>query len=172
MKRTFALNTEPHEAEIGDVVLRFKPEVMGDDFLDGYTRLRDAQSAMGIDTNDLANVDPETLRTVLAGTRVFLAGLMLPESAEEFARWEVVAQGHETLSYSDPAAAAEAAEKLDGAKVVDRCMRLPDRVLVQLLEWVVELYAGGSRPSTSSTASASASRRPGTPGKAVSRSRA
>lgn len=173
MKKTFTLNTEPHVAEIGDdTELLFLPEVMGDEFLDGYTRLRDAQKKLGMEGNDLSQVDPSVVRLVVVSLRVFLAGLMLPESATQFAQWHVVVDGTVTGSYSDPDDAHEAAAKLDGATVVDVSMRLPDRVLVQLLEWAVELYGGGTnRPPTSSTGSAQASRSPGTPGRAGSRSK-
>jgi hypothetical protein len=51
--------------------------------------------------------------------------------------------------------------------------RLPDRVLIQLMEWAVELYGGGGqRPPTSSTGSVPASPPPGSRGRAVSRSKA
>ncbi|MFJ4702802.1 hypothetical protein ACIP5N_32080 [Streptomyces sp. NPDC088768] len=50
-------------------------------------------------------------------------------------------------------------------------MRLPDRVLVELMEWAVELYGGQGRPPTSSTDSSRASRRAGTSGTAPSRSK-
>lgn len=50
-------------------------------------------------------------------------------------------------------------------------LKLPDRVLIELLEWAVELYGGG-RPSGSSNGSAPASSSPGTRGRAPSRSRA
>lgn len=58
----------------------------------------------------------------------------------------------------------ESAEEFTG-------MRLPGRVHVELLEWVVELYGGG-RPPTSSPASAPASPRAGTRGTGTSRSKA
>lgn len=58
----------------------------------------------------------------------------------------------------------ESAEEFGG-------LRLPDRIYVELLEWVMELYGGG-RPPTSSPASAPASPRRGTPGRGSSRSRA
>ncbi|MFI9569765.1 hypothetical protein [Streptomyces rishiriensis] len=41
--RNFALNTEPHIAEIGAIRLEFQPEVFGDEFMDAYVELRDAQ---------------------------------------------------------------------------------------------------------------------------------
>lgn len=172
-KKTFTINTEPHVAVIGDAELHFVPEVMGDEFLSHYERLREAQSALGVDVGDLAKAEPARLRQVVGALRVFLARLMMPESAETFARWEVVVGGKTVSSHDDPADAAEAAEKRKGAAVVDVGMRLPDRVLVELLEWSVELYGGGSsRPTGLSNDSAPASPSPGTPGKAVSRSRA
>ncbi|MEU1815132.1 hypothetical protein ABZ543_08035 [Streptomyces roseifaciens] len=173
MKKTFTLNTVPHVAEIGDVELEFMPEVYGDQFLEHYEALRAAQSSLGVDVDALSNVEPARLRQAVVALRVFLAKLMLPASAKTFAQWQVVAGGKTIGSYGDPAEAAEAAGRETGAEVEDVSMRLPDRVLVELLEWAVELYGGGGgRPSTSSNGSAQASRSPGTPGKAVSRSRA
>lgn len=134
-RKSFALRTEPHVAEIGDVELLFRPEVMGDEFLDGYVRLREAQKRVDSEGSDL-----EALREVSRVMREFLAGLMLPESAATFAG-----------------------------------MRLPDRVLVELLEWTAELYGGGSggdRPTGSSGGSAPRSPSPGTRGTVSSRSRA
>lgn len=137
-KKTFTLNTEPHIAEIGDVQLAFQPEVMGDEFLDAYEALREAQSALGVDMDDLSAVESSQLRQVSAALKTFLARLMLPGSAEMFTE-----------------------------------MRLPDRVLIELMEWSVELYgSGGNRPTGRSSGSAQASPRTGTPGRAPSRSKA
>ncbi|WP_225846888.1 hypothetical protein [Streptomyces sp. HPF1205] len=51
---------------------------------------------------------------------------------------------------------------------------LPNRIVMQLLEWAMEIYGGndGQRPPTSSPASATTSPRAGTPGTGSSRSRA
>lgn len=49
--------------------------------------------------------------------------------------------------------------------------KLPNRVVLQLLEWVMEIYGGG-RPPTPSPASATTSRPGGTRGMARSRSKA
>ncbi|NEA39282.1 hypothetical protein [Streptomyces sp. SID11385] len=49
-------------------------------------------------------------------------------------------------------------------------MRLPMRIMLELMEWVGDLYGGG-RPPTSSTDSSRASRRAGTSGTAPSRSK-
>lgn len=170
--RTFALNTEPHVAQVGDTTLEFQPEVMGDDFMDAYAALREAQQPIGVDINDLANVDSAQLRTVSRSLRAFLARLMLEESARLFTRLDVVKAGEVLESFSDLAEAeAYAAKVRGGARVVD-ALRLPDRVLVELLEWVVELYGGGQRPPTSSGGSAQASPPVGRRGTGVSPSRA
>lgn len=172
MKKSFALNVDPHEAVIGPHTLLFQPEVMGDKFLDAYERLRATQRAAGVN-GDLSTAEPEILRQVVDQLRVFLANLMLPESAEVFARWEVRADGKVLGSYGTPDEAAEAAEQAgDGAAVVSACLPLPDRIMIELMEFAVELYGGGaSRPPTSSGGSAPASRNPGNPGRAGSRSR-
>lgn len=119
--RTFNLNTQPHQAMIGDTVLKFEPEVIGSDFAEAYTSLQTLQTRVGDmgkpqratstkhakDTGPA--VDGQVLKDLSDGMRSFLRKFMLPESQTEF----------------------------DG-------MRLPDRVLVELLEWVAELYGGGS----------------------------
>lgn len=171
--RTFTLNTEPHVATVGETQLLFQPEVMGDEFLDAYEALQASQKQLGVDVNNLAAAEPENLRAVVRALRLFLARLMLPESAKILAQWQVVTNGQMVSSHGTPEEAAEAAKKAKGdATVKDVGMRLPDRVLVELLEWAVELYGGGQRPTGSSSGSAPASPPPGTRGRAVSPSRA
>lgn len=112
--KSFAINTEPHRAEIGEHTLLFQPEVVGAAFAEAYSGLRDAQKKVK-DAGD--DIGPDVLLAVNAEMRAFLARFMLPESAELFAT-----------------------------------LKLPDRVLVQLLQWVAELYGGGAeeRPTTQS----------------------
>jgi hypothetical protein len=172
-KKQFALNTSPHEAEIGDATFLFEPEVLGDEFLDRYERLQEANRRLDIDPANMADADLSKVREATVAMRVFLASLMLPESAHEFARWDVVAGGKTVSSHPTPEEAAEAAAKRKGATVKDAGHRYPDRVLVELMEWVVELYGGGgSRPPTSSGVSSPASPPPGRRGKGASPSRA
>ncbi|MDN3056843.1 hypothetical protein PH213_20275 [Streptomyces sp. SRF1] len=170
MKKTFALNTEPHVADVGGTELLFQPEVMGDDFMDAYAELREAQRGSGVDPDDLSDADPGQLRQVSRALRGFLAHLMLPESAELLTRLDVVADGAVIASFQDLEEAQEHADHTTGAKVVDG-LRLPDRVLVELMEWVIELYGGGERPPMSSSVSAKASPPAGRPGTGASRSR-
>lgn len=130
MRKTFALNTVPHEAEIGDVVLKFIPEAPGDQFLDQYEQLRDVQKRASGD-----DASPDAVREVTAALREFITSLMLPESHETF----------------------------DG-------LELPTRILVQLVEWLAELYGSGAggeaggqgRPTGRSSGSARPQRTPGT----------
>ncbi|MFI0827303.1 hypothetical protein ACH4Q7_22925 [Streptomyces roseolus] len=171
--KRFAFNKEPHTAEIGDeVVLKFHAEIYGDEFLEAYERLTQGFKRLGVDLGDLSGTDPQTLRATIRTLRGFLARLMLPESAEAFARWVVVKGGKDLAVYSDPDEADEHLVREEGATLRDESLRLPDRILVGLLEWSIELYGGGSRPSTSSTGSSRASQPAGTPGRAPSRSRA
>ncbi|MCX4550614.1 MULTISPECIES: hypothetical protein [unclassified Streptomyces] len=168
-KKQFALNTQPHEAEIGDAVYLFEPEVLGDEFLDRYERLQEVNRRLNFDPANMGDAHLSQVREATTAMRVFLASLMLPASAHEFARWDVLADGSVTGSYATPADAGAAAADLEGAEAVDGGTRYPDRVLVELMEWVVELYGGGQRPPTSSTGSAPASPPPGRRGRAVSR---
>jgi len=171
--REFALNTEPHVAKVGETELLFQPEVMGDEFLEAYATMRDATKRdKGVDVEALDTSSPEALRSVTRGLRLFLAQLMLPESAELITRLDVVDGEDVVKSFHDldEANAWAASHTGNPAKVRDT-LRLPDRILLQLLEWTVELYAGGKRPPTSSGDSATPSRKGGRRGMGVSPSR-
>ncbi|MFE3118761.1 hypothetical protein [Streptomyces niveus] len=167
--KTFSINTQPHVADVGGTELLFQPEVMGDDFMDAYAELSNTQQNSGVDLDDLQGTDPAQLRVAARALRTFLAELMLPESAELFTRLDVVRDGKVLKSFSDRDEAEKYAEDNPGSRVVD-ALRLPDRVLVELLEWAVELFGGGKRPPTSSGGSASKSTPPGTRGTGASRS--
>ncbi|WP_329368696.1 hypothetical protein OG896_24465 [Streptomyces sp. NBC_00669] len=83
--RKFALHTKPHIAEIGDdITFEFQPEVMGDQYLDQYEAMKERLAAVGLVGGTEESQDVESLREAIAATRDFLAGLMLPESAERF----------------------------------------------------------------------------------------
>ncbi|MFZ4266633.1 hypothetical protein [Streptomyces arboris] len=169
--RSFALNTEPHVADVGGTQLLFEAEVMGDDFMDAYVGLRDAQQALGVDVDNLENVDPQAIRSISVALREFLARLMLPESAAVMTRLQVSQAGRTLETFADQAAAEAYAKTVKGETRITYALRLPDRVLTELMEWTVELYSGGKRPPTSSSASARPSRRSGTRGTGVSPSR-
>ncbi|MFF4146894.1 hypothetical protein ACFY0A_37465 [Streptomyces sp. NPDC001698] len=170
--KSFAIRTENHVADLGDLgTLEFVPEILGDEFLDGYSKVQEAQSALG-DEKDLTKLDPGVLRSVFGAMRSFLATLMTTESAERFLRFEVIKGGKTVAHFRTREQADAYASELTGAvRVEDRGMRLPDRVLVEMLEWTTELYAGGDRPTGPSSGSSRASRRAGTASKGSSRSK-
>lgn len=172
MKKTITLNTEPHEATVGPHTLLFQPEMYGDEFLDAYGRLQEVQKTL--DSSDGAAMSGDRLRSLYGEMRTFLARLMTEESGAMFSRFEVITPDEVTQSVHLAREDAEEAalEHAGGATVVDKSLRLPDRVLVELMEWVVELYGGGNRPTGSSNGSAPASSRAGTAGKGPSPSRA
>ncbi|WSI82868.1 hypothetical protein OG557_01780 [Streptomyces anulatus] len=115
--KTFAINKAPHVAEIGDdLKLEFQAEVMGDDFMDAYQQLRDAQRKSGVDLDDLEGVDGTDLRKVTRAVRVFLGQLMLPDSAALTLRLDVVADGEVMESLQDLDAALARAEQHSTAK--------------------------------------------------------
>ncbi|MFE0545214.1 hypothetical protein [Streptomyces sp. NPDC058891] len=171
-EKQFSFNTRPHVAKLGDTAeLHFIPEVFGDQFLDGYKKIQDARERINGQT-DLTALSSEELRALYAAMRTFLAGLMTPESAAEFLRFEVIKGGKTVADFRFRDEADAHAAGLAGARVEDKSMRLPDRVLTELLEWVTELYGGGdSRPTGSLSGSSRASRRAGTPSKGSSRSK-
>lgn len=171
--KTFSFNTEPHVATVNGHDLLFEPEVMGDEFMDAFSELREAQAAAsGIDLDDLSTMDPAKLRGATRGLRQFVARLMLPESAQRFLALEVVKDGAVLSTHQDWDEAQEAADQVAGARV-KWAMPMPDRVLVALMEWVTELYGGGAkaRPTGRSGGSATASARGGKSGPARSRSK-
>ncbi|MFF5045698.1 hypothetical protein [[Kitasatospora] papulosa] len=170
-KKTFALNTKPHIADVGGTELAFQAEVMGDDFMDAYVGLRDAQRGLGVDVDNLDELDPQMLRNVSGALRDFLARLMLPDSADLLTELQVVSAGRTIETFKDRETAEEFAATVDGETRITYSLRLPDRVLTELMEWVVELYSGGKRPPTSSSGSAKASRRAGMRGTGVSPSK-
>ncbi|GGZ73308.1 hypothetical protein ACFOOM_00860 [Streptomyces echinoruber] len=172
MRKTIALNTEPHIIEVGPHELELQPEVYGDEFVDAYVELSEAQKAKGVDLENLDEAtDPQVLRRTMRAVRVFLARQMLPKSAEFFLRLDVVQDGKALKSFQDLDEAQAFADGHPGARVRD-ALRLPTRAVVEILETVVELYGGGGRPTTPSSGSARRSRPGGTSGTAPSLSRA
>ncbi|MFD8820872.1 hypothetical protein ACFV1C_00635 [Streptomyces sp. NPDC059605] len=170
-RKSFTLNTEPHVAELGDVELHFVPEVMGDEFLDGYARIIELNGQFKEKPGGVEEVDAGQLRHLITELRAFLAALMVPESRARFSRYVVTKAGKAVEAYTDRAEAEAKAAGLKGATVLDESMQLPQRVLMELLEWCSEIYGGG-RPPTSSTGSAAASPPRGNRGTATSPSKA
>jgi len=150
-QRTFTLNTEPHKAVVGDTLLHFLPEVLGTEMLDAYAILQAAQQA----AKD--GGDAETLRTSLRAVREFLAALMTDESATLLLTLDVItADNVVAASFTDPAAAKASSASLPGSKVRER-LQLPQRILLELLEWVMELHGAGTGASARPTMPSAAS---------------
>lgn len=160
-RRTFALNKTPHVAELGDgLELKFQPEVMGDEFLDGYVALQDTYKGLGVGAgNDAAGMDLGKAAEIIRELRGFLCNLLIPESKERFSRFVVIKGGKETGAYLTREEAESAAGTVKGSTVRDDSLQLPLRVLMEILEWIATLYGGAERPTGSSTASSSPSRR-------------
>ncbi|MEV0982385.1 hypothetical protein [Streptomyces sp. NPDC049915] len=173
MRKTIALNTEPHVIAVGPHELEMQPEVYGDEFIDAYVDLQEAQAAKGVDLENLEGADPASLRKTIRAVRVFLARQMLPQSAEFFLRLDVVVDGKVLESFQDAGEAEAFAAEHPGARVQD-ALRLPLRAVAEMLEVVVELYGAGSgnRPTGSSSGSANRPRPGGMRGTAPSPSRA
>ncbi|MEU6497087.1 hypothetical protein ABZ890_43145 [Streptomyces sp. NPDC046984] len=141
-EKLFSFNTQPHVAKLGDSAeLHFIPEVFGDQFLDGYKKIQDAREKISGQT-DLTALSSEELRSLYAAMRTFLAGLMTPESAAKFLRFEVIKGGKTVADFRSRDEANAHAAGLAGARVEDKSMRLPDRVLTEY--HVAFVPAGGA----------------------------
>lgn len=139
--KSFHINTEPHTAIIGDVTLSFEAEVIGAEFASAYAGLKVAQKQI-TDAGD--NVGEAELLAVNKGMREFVSRFLLPESKRVFDRFEINYKD-QVEAFTDSVAAAARAEELGVTDtLVDKSLKLPDRVLVQLLEFVAGLYGGGS----------------------------
>ncbi|QBZ73489.1 hypothetical protein SEA_MISCHIEF19_4 [Streptomyces phage Mischief19] len=145
-ERSFAINTEPHVFNVGDVKLLLQPEVVGAEFATAYADLRKVQTrvqqsqklAKASSTKHKAaeadGIDADVLTDLHEAMRSFLRRFMLPASQEVF----------------------------DG-------LRLPDRILVAMLEAAAELYGTTGdepRPTGGSTESQEQSATTGTSGSA------
>lgn len=116
--RTFEIRTEPHLATIGEDTLAFTPEVIGADFAQAYDKLRQVQSKV---------------KAAQAGKA----------SSTKHAKEDGI--GSDVLSELSAAMREFVGGFLMPESVtVFAAMRLPDRILIQLMEWVAELYGGGS----------------------------
>lgn len=116
--RNFSLNTEPHSAVIGDKTFLFQPEVTGAEFADVYNELREVQK------------------------KIKDAGGGKASSTKHAKEADVSSDTLKELSaamYGFAVAFMLPESRDEFAK-----MRVPDRVLVQLMEWITELYGGGS----------------------------
>lgn len=129
--RSFAINTEPHVAKVGESDLHFQPEVIGAEFAEAYDAIRTVQLKVKAAQGNKASsskhakdddVDSSVLAELSLAMRSFVGKFLVDD--------------HERETFSG--------------------MRIPDRVLVQLMEWVAELYGSGSgnRDAAGGTSSA------------------
>lgn len=116
--RNFAINTEPHEAVIGSTTLLFEPEVIGAEFAEAYEQLRAVQQkvkgAQGGKASSTKHAKADTADAAVLGE--------LSQAMREFVNTFLLEESREAFA----------------------SLRLPDRILVQLMEWAAELYGGGS----------------------------
>lgn len=117
-ERVFTLNTEPHRAVIGDTVLLFQPEAVGTEFIEAYVKVQDMHKRVKAMNSTKAS------STKHAKDADVDAGLLaeVAEGMRGFLRTFML---------------PESVPVFDG-------LRLPDRILVQLMEFTAELYGGGS----------------------------
>lgn len=116
--KTFEIRTEPHEAVIGAHVLLLEPEVVGAEFAQAYDEIREVQGKVK-------------------------AAQSSKGSSTKHAKSDGVDAAVLT-ELSDAMRTFIRRFMLPDSKAVFDGLRLPDRVLVQLMEYVAELYGGGS----------------------------
>ena len=141
-RRRFGLNVEPHEADLVDATYQFLPEAYAEDMLGAWEavtppskeEITAAAEAAGV-TEDRIRVEGGTARL-----REFLGKLMLPASRAEFDRMEPVLDGEGAPVLGD-----------DGEPKMQLAHRYPDRVLVEMQRWLLEVY--GLRPTSRSPGS-------------------
>lgn len=118
-ERVFTIRTEPHRAVIGDKTLLFEPECEGTDFLDAYRKLQEVQGRVNRQVH---------------GTKA---------SSSKHAK-EPEVNIEELAEVGISMRAFISRFLLPESRPVFDEMRLPDRILLQLIEFVSELYGGGS----------------------------
>lgn len=113
--RTFTIRTEPHEAHVGPKTLLFVPEADGAEFVAAYDQLTEMQKR-------------------LVGRKATSNKAAKPADTSPEALKEVNAA---MRSFIDRFL-------LDDSKPDFAEMKIPDRVLVQIIEFLAEVYGGGS----------------------------
>lgn len=116
--KVFEIRTEPHTAEIGGTELYFEAEVIGSVFATAYDALRSVQQKVNAAQGGKASSTKHAKADQVDSSTL----AELSDAMRDFVRRFLL---------------PESVDAFDA-------MRLPDRVLVELLEWVAELYGGGS----------------------------
>lgn len=116
--RTFEIRTDPHEAVIGPHTLLLEPEVVGAEFAQAYAALREVQ-------------------------RKVKAAEPAKGSSTEHAKGDGL-NAEVLIELSEAMRAFARKFMLPDSQAVFDGMKVPDRVLVKLMEYVAELYGGGS----------------------------
>ena len=118
-ERVFTIRTEPHRAVIGDTTLLLVPEANSGDFLESYNRMRAAQ---------------QLFNRKSGGTKA--SGTKHAKASE--VDTEALAEVNKTMrDFIAKFLLPESVQVFAG-------MALPDRVLLELIEFAAELYGGGS----------------------------
>ena len=118
--RVFSIRTEPHPVQIGETVVRFQPEVNGAEFAAAYAGLTDVQKRVSKSAGGKAS------STKHARAEVELIADDLIDVSEAMRTFI-------TRFLNDDESRKAFAE-----------ISLPDRILVELIEYIGELYGGGS----------------------------
>ena len=113
--KSFAIRTEPHVADVGGTLLQFHAEVIGAEFAPAYAELRGVQQRVkGNKASSSKHAKDADMDPAVL--------VDLHNAMKKFVRGFLLPESQTVF---------------DG-------LRLPDRVLVQLMEWTAELYGSGT----------------------------
>lgn len=118
-ERVFTIRTEPHRAVIGETTLFLVPEANSGDFLDSYNQMRTAQEVLHRKTNGSKSSSTKHAKASEVDTEALA---QVNRSMRDFVTRFL----------------------LPDSVPVFQNMTLPDRVLLELIEFAAELYGGGS----------------------------
>lgn len=114
-EKTFEIRTEPHVASVGKTQLLFQAEVIGAEFAQAYGELRAVQQKVkGNKASSTKHAKEEATDPAVL--------IELHEAMRSFIRGFLLPESQTVF---------------DG-------LRLPDRILIALMEWTAELYGSGA----------------------------
>lgn len=121
MERVFEIRTEPHRAVIGQNTLLFQPEADGAEFVSAYGKLQQKQEEAASLEKPRKASSTKHAKSPLSETELSTVAVLEAAMRDFLAEF-----------------------LLPDSRDVFKGLKLPQRVLIELIEWVAELYGGGS----------------------------
>lgn len=129
-ERVFEVRTKPHTARIGDQTFLFQPEAEGAEFVKAYTELQDVQAEVA---RKLKPAKASSSKHAKQAETDLSIVADLDRAMREFLSGLMLEESREAFAAT----------------------RIPQRVLVEMIEWTAELYGGGSGNQDAATGTSS-----------------